>query len=103
MSIRLHFNVWTIVVGIVLLLNTSMLFAQGSPNVTLLANVNDYAAAGYNDCWGYTAPDGREYELLRVDNGTSIIDMTDTDNPTEINFISGNWNVSKIVWLICNT
>ncbi len=88
MSIRLHFNVWTIVVGIVLLLNTSMLFAQGSPNVTLLANVNDYAAAGYNDCWGYTAPDGREYALLGVENGTSIIDITDTDNPTEINFIS---------------
>jgi len=32
----------------------------------------------YNDCWGYTAPDGREYALLGVRTGTSIVDITET-------------------------
>lgn len=59
-----------------------------SKNVTLLAHVNEYASTGYNDIWGYTAPDGREYALLGVKNGTSIIDITDTDNPVEIVFIA---------------
>lgn len=64
------------------------LFAQGSPNVPLLAHLNQYPAVGYNDCWGYTAPDGREYALLGVQNGTSIIDITDAPaNVTEIAFI----------------
>ncbi|MGH1365304.1 MAG: choice-of-anchor B family protein [Calditrichia bacterium] len=69
---------------------TLPLFAQGqgSPNVTLLANVDQYSSTGYNDIWGYTAPDGREYALLGVLNGTSIIDITDPANTTEINFIS---------------
>ena len=65
----------------------SLLLAQNSPNVPLLAHVNDYPGVGYNDCWGYTAPDGREYALLGVRNGTSIIDITDTENVYEVTFI----------------
>jgi choice-of-anchor B domain-containing protein len=58
-------------------------------NVTLIAHLNQYAATGYNDCWGYTAPDGREYALLGVKNGTSIIDVT-TDDAVEIAFIASD-------------
>ncbi|MEL6823020.1 MAG: hypothetical protein AAFP70_14760, partial [Calditrichota bacterium] len=62
---------------------SSYLFAQGSgsANVPLLANVDQYSSVGYNDVWGYTAPDGREYALLGVQNGTSVIDITDTNAP----------------------
>ncbi len=63
------------------------LFAQGSANVPLLAHVNDHASANYNDCWGYTAPDGREYALLGVFNGTAIIDITDVNTAAEVAFI----------------
>lgn len=59
-------------------------------NVTLLAHLNPYSSTGYNDCWGYTAPDNREYALLGVKDGTSIIDITDTDNPVEITFIGSS-------------
>ena len=59
-------------------------------NVTLLAHVNQYSSTGYSDCWGYTASDHREYALLGVKNGTSIIDITDTDNPVEITFIASS-------------
>jgi len=42
----------------------------------------------YNDIWGYTDSKGREYALLGVRNGTSVIDVTDTNKSlTEIAFI----------------
>ena len=64
--------------------------AQESAELELLANLNQYPAVGYNDCWGYTAPDGREYALLGVQNGTSIVDITDAPTVTEIAFIPGS-------------
>ncbi|MFQ5640636.1 MAG: choice-of-anchor B family protein [bacterium] len=76
----------TLFLMFILYLNSSI-HAQGSDNVPLLAHVNDHAQAGYNDCWGYTAPDGREYALLGVFNGTAIIDITDVENAKEIVFI----------------
>jgi len=73
------------------------LYGQGSPNVVLLDQLDDYAI-GYNDCWGYTAPDSREYALLGVINGTSIIDITNAGSATEITFIpspSSTWKDIK--------
>ncbi len=61
--------------------------SEGALNVTLLAHVNDYRSVGYNDVWGYTGPDDREYALLGVKNGTSIVDITDVENPAEVAFI----------------
>ncbi|GEM_PF-782476 len=81
-------NLW-----LLLLFATSMIWAQGSPNVTLLAHINQYPGPGYNDCWGYIDANGREYALLGVQSGTSILDITDTDNVVEVAFIgnpSGN-------------
>jgi len=74
---------------IAIVLAHTSLHAQGSPNVTLLDHIDDYPSVGYNDCWGYTAPDGREYALLGVRNGTSIVDITDAGNASEVDFISG--------------
>ncbi len=62
-------------------------YGQGSPNVILLDQLDQYPV-GYNDCWGYTQG-GREYALLGVINGTSIIDITNSGSATEITFISG--------------
>ena len=69
---------------------SSIVLGQGSSNVTLLAERNQYPSTGYSDGWGYTASDGREYALLGVKSGTSIIDITDTNNLREVAFISGN-------------
>ncbi|RMF57763.1 MAG: choice-of-anchor B family protein [Calditrichaeota bacterium] len=78
-----HLNkIWVVVV-----LLTLPIMAQQSYVLPLLANFNPYPSIGYNDCWGYTAPDGREYALLGVESGTSIVDITDTDNLVEIAFI----------------
>lgn len=69
-------------------------YGQGSPNVTLLDNVNDYPATGYNDCWGYAA-NGREYALLGVKNGTSIIEITDSGSAAEVAFFSSAFSTWK--------
>jgi choice-of-anchor B domain-containing protein len=71
------------------------LYAQGSPNVPLLVHLNQYPAAGYNDCWGYTDPNGREYALLGVQTGTSIVDITDAPAVTEIAFIPSITSIWK--------
>jgi len=65
----------------------SLLFAQGSANVTLLDQLDNYSS--YASCWGYIAPDGREYALIGAFNGTSIVDITDGPNSYEVDFISG--------------
>ena len=79
----------SLAVAFVSLSLASSSMGQGSPALQLLAHVNDYAAARYNDCWGYTDSGGREYAFLGVRNGTSIIDITDVPVTREVAFISG--------------
>ncbi len=62
-------------------------------NVDLLSNLNDYPGAGYNDIWGYVDGSGTEYALLGVRTGTSIINLTDPQNPVEVDFIPGIYSV----------
>ncbi len=68
---------------------------EGSATVSLLANLDQYKSSRYNDCWGYTAPDGREYALLGVLGGTSIIDIADENNPREVVFIRSDFSEWK--------
>jgi choice-of-anchor B domain-containing protein len=68
-------------------ISTQAFSRQGTQNVQYLGNLNQYPAIGYNDCWGYTAPSGKEYALLGVRNGTSIIDITDAPTLTEVDFV----------------
>ncbi|MED5330800.1 MAG: choice-of-anchor B family protein [Planctomycetota bacterium] len=64
-------------------------FAYGDDfNVTRLARVDDYV--GYNDIWGYTAPDGREYAILGEKDGTLFYNATDPVNPVEVAYIPGS-------------
>ncbi|MFQ6115368.1 MAG: choice-of-anchor B family protein, partial [bacterium] len=55
--------------------------------MSLLENVNLYSS--YNDCWGYSAPDGREYAIIGTSTGTSIVDVTEVNNIVEVAFIPG--------------
>ena len=38
---------------------------------------NQEAGGLHNSCWGYTAPDGREYAFFGTQIGTSIVDITE--------------------------
>lgn len=76
-------------------LPTGRLFAQSAPvsgNVTLFDHIEPMttgeAGGLHSSCWGYTAPDGREYAFFGTQTGTSIIDIT--DKPIrEVVFIPG--------------
>jgi choice-of-anchor B domain-containing protein len=65
------------------------LFSQQPQNVELLSNFNPYPSVKYNDCWGYVDAQGREYALLGVRNGTSIVEITNPAAPVERAFIPG--------------
>ena len=49
----------------------------------------------YNDVWGYEAPDGKEYALLGVQDGTSIVDVSNPTKLKEIKFISSRKSTWK--------
>jgi len=57
-------------------------------NIDLLGTLNPHPNNPYSDIWGYTA-NGREYALLGVTGGTSIIDVTNPASPVEVSFITG--------------
>lgn len=49
---------------------------------------------GLSSLWGYTdADDGHEYALVGVKSGTSIVDITDPTNPTELFFVVDDFNI----------
>ena len=75
---------------------TFQLFSQ-SKNVTLLGN-KPYTKS-LSDIWGYVDPQGKEYALVGVYNGTSIVDVSNPANPVEKFFIPGpnsTWRDLKV-------
>ena len=43
---------------------------------------------GGNDCWGYVSASGREYALMGVRNGMSVVEITNPSNPIIIDKIT---------------
>lgn len=86
---------------LIFLARTTIVIAQGdgrSQNMTLFDHFNPDTSGGlHSACWGYTAPDGREYALLGIQGGTSIVDIT--ERPIrEVAFVWGpksNWREMK--------
>lgn len=58
----------------------------GQLNMNLLGNLNYQTLhnADLNDIWGYVDETGKEYALVGTTKGTSIVDLSDPTNPTEI-------------------
>lgn len=63
------------------------LSGQTNHHVTKLSRLDEHVA--YNDVWGYTAPDGREYALLGAQTGVSVVNVTDPFNPVETGWFPG--------------
>ena len=61
---------------------------SNAQNVDLLGSLNPHPSLDYTDIWGYAA-NGREYALMGITGGTSIIDVTDPSNPVEVDVIPG--------------
>jgi choice-of-anchor B domain-containing protein len=75
----------------VLILFPIFIFAQN--NVTFKSNLNPHSSGDYNDIWGYVDGSGNEYALLGCESGTSIVNVTDPTNPSEIVFIPGTASI----------
>ncbi|MEQ8358765.1 MAG: choice-of-anchor B family protein [Cytophagales bacterium] len=74
-------------------------FAQQGMNMTELSvffpsNLTP-GNSQFNDCWGYAAPDGREYGILGHAAGTYFADITDPANPVEIDYFPGG---NSTIW-----
>lgn len=73
------------------------MYAQDSLNLTALTQWDDnslpsFAGFSYNDIWGHTAPDGREYAILGNVGTTLFFDITAPDAIVEIARIPGQLN-----------
>ena len=67
---------------------SSSVFSQlPNQNTYLLRNIDSYTS--YSALWGYTAPNGREYAILGTQTGTSFVDITDSANIREVDFVTG--------------
>ena len=77
-----HFLLFT------LFLLSIQLYSQSSDNLNLLGSLN-YPGTECNDIWGYVDSSGREYALVGLQNGFSVVDISDPTNPTESFFIAG--------------
>ena len=70
------------------LLAGTALQAQTSSNVAFQGNL-DYTQE-LSDVWGWTNPaDNREYAIVGLFDGVSIVDVTDPTTPVELHFVPG--------------
>ena len=82
-------------ITVFLILCTSLLYSQTINNMTLVGQKNDYTVGGtpagwhYAACWGYTAPNGREYAIIGHYAGTSFYDITDAPTIVECGMVPG--------------
>ncbi|HMQ68767.1 MAG TPA: choice-of-anchor B family protein [Ignavibacteria bacterium] len=66
---------------------------------TYLIKQLDAHGTDYSALWGYLAPDGREYAILGCYTGTAFIDVTDSANVHEVDFVNGvssQWREMKV-------
>jgi hypothetical protein len=74
---------------LLLLISAQTAFSQlGNHNTILLAQIDEHNS-GYSACWGYVSPGGREYAMLGCYTGTAFIDITDTSDIHEVDFLPG--------------
>jgi len=67
--------------------------AQSIQNISLLAQI-EYDVE-LSDVWGYTDENGREYALVGLKTGTSIVDISEPNNPIIIADIPGGQSLWK--------
>lgn len=81
---------------------TQVTYSQQQWNLPLLSNWDDDSipsawTGSYNECWGYVAPNEREYAFLGSTKGTYIFDISDPSNPALINFFQTKDTVTLVV------
>lgn len=70
-------------------------FAQSSDNLNLVGSI-EFNAEG-NDVWGYVDDTGREFALVGLTTGFSVVDLANPSTPTELFFIPGDFSTWRDV------
>ncbi len=89
-------------VAVVILISGNSFAQLADYNTHLLKHLNPRPSTfqyKYSACWGYTAPDGREYAIIGCQPGTSFVDITDSSNIREVGFVAGStseWREMKV-------
>lgn len=75
--------------------------SESSPTIAsgdtiyVLCDIASYQFGYTNDCWGYTAPDGREYALVGTGGSIAIINITDDQLVTTVPHTGCTWQDIK--------
>lgn len=82
--------------SIITIFGCSLLATSQDYNLSQIGYLNVCAdhSTGANDIWGWVDSEGNEYALVGLNNGTSIVDISDPTNPVEVFFEPG----SNSVW-----
>ena len=67
--------------------------ANASTNVSLVRNWRR-TSGGYNDIWGWTSPDGREFAYVGERSGIWFVETTDPTNIRQV----GWWSAPRSTW-----
>jgi len=70
-------------------------YAQAQSNIALRSSIA--YEQGTSDVWGYVDSLGKEYALVGLTDGLSIVEVTDPDNPQELFTIAGEESVWRDV------
>ncbi len=63
--------------------------SQGVTLLSWLSLADLGGAQSGNDCWGYVSPAGREYALMGLSNGLSVVEISDPSEPVIVQHIDG--------------
>ncbi|MCB9335554.1 MAG: choice-of-anchor B family protein [Flavobacteriales bacterium] len=65
------------------------LFSFAQLNMSLLGQLPLSGKGDGSDIWGYVDEMGNEYALVGMENGVSVVDVTNPTNPTEVFWVNG--------------
>ncbi len=76
-------------------------FGQANFGVSLYSNISlaTFGSGGGNDCWGYTAPSGREYAVMGLNNKLAFVEVTNPAAPViraTIPHSASTWGAIKV-------
>jgi len=97
---KLFLTIYFLLLPLFLAVNLQAQLANS--NTILLAQLDEHGN-GYSACWGYSVfkrePIIREYAILGCNTGTAFVDITDTANIHEVDFLPGltsGWREMKV-------
>ncbi len=80
-------------------LATAQTFPSDKVRLIRQFTLSQLGAGSGNTCWGYVSPSGREYILMGLDNKTTIVEVTDNENPRIVTSVAhstgGIWSDIK--------